>query len=265
MRTVALLEMLPGDLADRLVLLTTHTTRGLAPNPTPTPARAPRPAFIPAAPCLTPDSTSALGDFTWAQVVTLAAALIAAGGVIITLLFNAAKSRRDALATLYADALGAVAEYLEGPYRILRKDGTATTRVAIASKISDVKTAIDHNQALLRLHARPGVADAYDAFVLAAKQEAGKQMHAAWEAPPVTTDEAVNLNVALPRGESEAARTRLVEVMQTDLHRRWYSPRSRAATSRLSMQHRPHRRHRPRRQSPPQTSTEDNSPPPAGA
>jgi hypothetical protein len=29
------------------------------------------------------------------------------------------------------------------------------TRVAITSKISDVKTAIDHNQALLRVHADP--------------------------------------------------------------------------------------------------------------
>ncbi|HEY0891291.1 MAG TPA: hypothetical protein VGE38_16950 [Nocardioides sp.] len=172
------------------------------------------------------ETSSGLGDFTYANLVTLAAALIAAAGVVVTLLVNAARSRRDNLATLYADALGAVAEYLEGPYRILRKDGDKSTRFAITSKLSDVKTSIDHNQALLRLHARPGVADAYDAFVVAAKKEAGKQMHEAWKVSPVTTDDGVNLHVALPRGDAEAARARLVEVMQADLHQRWWNRKS---------------------------------------
>lgn len=235
---LSLLDVLPHALTTRLVLLTTGHGPGTAPFMAPAPVATPTGALTgapagvgtaPATPALGPvggplgqDTSSGLGDFTWTQVVTLAGALIAAAGVVITLLFNAAKSRRDALATLYADALGAVAEYLEGPYRILRKDGTATTRVAITSKLSDVKTAIDHNQALLRLHADPGVADAYDAFVQAAKDEAGKQMHAAWKAAPVTTDEGVNLHVSLPRGDSEAARARLVAVMQADLRRRWY-------------------------------------------
>lgn len=240
MTTFTLFDALPNSLVVRLVAMTSGThAPGIAPSSTPTPASTPTgvptgvgataptpPVISPAGASLSPDATSGLGDFTWTQVVTLAGALIAAGGVILTLLFNAAKGRRDALATLYADALGAVAEYLEGPYRILRKDGVATTRVAITGKISDVKTAIDHNQALLRLHADLGVADAYDAFVRAAKDEAGKQMHEAWKADPVTTDEGVNLYVPLPRGDSEAARARLLAVMQADLARRWYNPKS---------------------------------------
>lgn len=174
-----------------------------------------------------PAVSGGLGDFTYANLVTIAAALIAAASVVITLLVNAARGRRDHLATLYANALGAVAEYLEGPYRILRKDGESGTRFAITSKLSDVKTSIDQNQALLRLHAREGVADAYDDFVVAAKREAGKQMHMAWKAAPVTTDDGVNLYVALPRGNTEAARARLVEVMQADLLQRWWSRKSR--------------------------------------
>jgi hypothetical protein len=43
----------------------------------------------------------------------------------------------------------------------------------------------------------------------------------------VTTDEGVNLKVALPRGDSPAARDRLVEVMQAGPHRRWDKPKSR--------------------------------------
>jgi hypothetical protein len=219
---------LPDALAVRLVTLAgPHSSPSGSPTAAATGSPSVLPSPVPGVPTTvvvqTTDSNSGLGDFGAAQIVTLTAALIAVSGVIVTLLFNAAKSRRDALATLYADALGAVAAYLEGPYRILRKDGENATRFAITSKLSDVKTSIDHNQALLRLHARDGVADAYDAFVMAAKVEAGKQMQTAWEAPPVTTDEGVNLRVALPRGDSEAARDRLLAVMQADLSRRWYS------------------------------------------
>jgi hypothetical protein len=182
---------------------------------------APRVAVGPAAVPTTIDK--GLGAFTWAQVVTLSGAVIAASAVVLTLLVNAARTRHETWATLYADALGGVAEYLEGPYRILRKDGEASTRLAITSKLSDVKATIDHSQALLRLHCDAGVADAFDHYVTIAKQEAGQQMHDAWLVDPVTSDAGVNLNVALPRDRSAAARSVLVEVMQSHLRRRWYS------------------------------------------
>lgn len=173
-------------------------------------------------------TSSGLGAFTWAQVVVLAASLLAAGGVILTLLVNAASARRQALTTLYGDALGAVAEYLEGPYRILRKTGEASVRFGISDKLSDTKTAIDHHQALMRLHADPTVADAYDLFVNVAKSEVGKQMHDAWDAPAITTDSGMNLNVALPRVASDTKRALVVEVMQAHLRRRWWSNTTRA-------------------------------------
>lgn len=174
-----------------------------------------------------------LGDFTWAHVTVLAASLIAATGVGATLRANAANARRQNLTTLYGDALGAVAEYLEGPYRILRKDGEASTRFAITNKLSDVKTNIDHHQALLRLHAEPLVADAYDHYVNIAKTEAGTQMHDAWEAPAVIQDADVNLDTPLPRDASEQARALAVEMMQAHLRHRWYhaDARQRYATA----------------------------------
>jgi len=173
---------------------------------------------------------TAAGGFwtiTVAQLVPLAAALIAAGAVAVTLLVNAASTRRQHLTTLYGDALSAVSEYLEGPYRILRKDGKASTRFTIASRLSDVKTSIDHHQALLRLHAAPAVADGFDHYVTVAKTEAGQQMHNAWEAPPVTRDADVNLNDPLPRGASDNARKVVVEVMQAHLLRRWFNASTR--------------------------------------
>ena len=132
-------------------------------------------------------SHDGLGAFTWAQVAWCWPPRSSPPRGVGA---DAARQRqqgspREARPTLYGDALGAVSEYLEGPYRILRKDGSAATRFAITSKLSDVKTVIDHHQALMRLHADPGVADAYDLYVNAAKAEAGKQMHDAWGAAAV--------------------------------------------------------------------------------
>lgn len=180
---------------------------------------------IPSGTSTTADGTNdGLGDFTWTQAVTLAGALIAASMVVLTLIINAARARRDALAALYANALGAVSDYLEGPYRILRKDGTPTTRFAITSKLSDVKSSIDHHQAMLRLQAPQHIADAFDDYVNAAKREAGRQMHDAWLKEPVTVDAGVNLGVSLPRADSEAARDRLCELMQAEQRHRWFKP-----------------------------------------
>lgn len=158
--------------------------------------------------------------FTWAQGAQLIAACIAVLGVAITVLTTSSRARRERLANVYADALEHVSAYLEGPYRIRRKDGTSATRFAVTSRLSDVKTAIDHSQALLRLHASRSVADAYDAYVSAAKREAGKQMNAAWDAPAVQEDSQVNLHFPFPRDESDAARQKVLVEMQMELARR---------------------------------------------
>jgi hypothetical protein len=179
---------------------------------------------VPGGTSITAGGDGGLGDFTWTQAVTLAGALIAASMVVLTLIINAARARRDALAALYADALGAVSDYLEGPYRILRKDGTGTTRFAITNQLSDVKSAIDHHQAMLTLQAPPHIANAYDDYVDAAKREAGRQMHDAWLKDPVNTDAGVNLGVSLPRANSVAARDRLCDLMQADQRYRWFKP-----------------------------------------
>ncbi len=177
------------------------------------------------------DQIDLFKDWAAAQTVTLTAALIAVLGVAATILTTANRTRREHRAGLYADALSAVADYLEGPYRIRRKDGTPAHRNAISAGLSDVKAAIDHSQTLLRLHAPPGVADAYDDYVDAAKREAGQQMHQAWIAPPISRDSEVNLHAAYDRTLSDRYRRQVVDVMQADLSRRWWKPTRRYARS----------------------------------
>lgn len=163
------------------------------------------------------------GGWSSAQTATLIAAALAVGGVAATILTASARSRREHRATLFAQALAAVADYMEGPYRILRKDGTSAHRNAITAGLSDVKSAIDHSQALLRLHARNEVAAAYDALVLAAKFEAGTQMHQAWLAPPTENDAQVSLETAYDRALCEEYRGQAIKLMQAELARRLWN------------------------------------------
>lgn len=159
-----------------------------------------------------------------AQAATVSAALLAITGVAITIFTTSGRSRREQAASLYADALRGVSEYLEGPYRIRRKDGTPEHRNTITAALSDVKSSIDHSGALLRLHRPLGVADAYDRYVAAAAAEAGRQMYDAWKMPAITSDPEVNLEVTYDRTFSESFRAHVVEMMQADLRRRWYRP-----------------------------------------
>lgn len=161
-----------------------------------------------------------------AQAATVLAALLAITGVAITVLATSGRSRREHAASLYAEALRGVSDYLEGPYRIRRKDGTAQHRNAITAVLSDVKSSIDHSQALLRLHRPAGVAHAYDRYMAAATREAGRQMHEAWKMPAITTDAEVNLEVAYDRTLSKSFQAYVADVMEADLRRRWYRPRA---------------------------------------
>jgi hypothetical protein len=168
------------------------------------------------------EPASSWGPAQWATVI---GACIAVLGVAATILTASARSRREQRATLYAQALGSVADYVEGPYRVRRKDGTAEHRNAITASLSDVKSSIDHNRALLRLHGRREVADAFEDYALAAAVEAGAQMHAAWLEPAIQSDAEVNLEVAYDRTFSDRYKAQVVAVMQADLDRHtWKGP-----------------------------------------
>lgn len=164
--------------------------------------------------------------FTWDHAATLLAAvlgaLIAVGVAVVGYLTQQAAARRERVAAVYAEALRAVEDYLEGPYRIRRRDGSAEQRAAITTWLSDVKSRHNYFQGLLRLHAPEEVADAYDALVAAAIQDAGPQMTQAWRQPPTRRDPDVPLGAGYGRTRADAAKPRVLAAMKADLHRhRW--------------------------------------------
>ncbi|MBN1093457.1 hypothetical protein JKP75_13315 [Blastococcus sp. TML/M2B] len=130
------------------------------------------------------------------------------------------EARRQEKAKFYAEAVRAVEDYMEAPYRILRKDGSAEARREITQHISDVKSRISFYTGWMEIHGTTAVCSAYRDFVAASQREAGPQMTAAWSAKPVKKDKDVPLRTApLPRTATDAARDTLVTAMHDDLNR----------------------------------------------
>lgn len=157
--------------------------------------------------------------FTWAQGATIVAAVLAAVIAVIGYTIQRKISRRAERADLYGNAIASVEAYLEAPYRIRRKIDDPGNWFMISSSISDAKTAMSHQQALLEMHAPGAVVTAYKEFVSAAIAEAGPQMTDAWSEPVVTAPTQIPLGAgnAYGRAESDAKRKALVNAMAIDL------------------------------------------------
>jgi hypothetical protein len=151
-------------------------------------------------------------------VTTLTVGIVAAIVAVKAFTTQQQETRRQQKASLYAEAVRAVEDYMECPYRILRKDGSSQARREITQHISDVKSRISFYTGWIAIYGTGEVSAAYEAFVLAAQREAGRQMTAAWEVKPIKKDRDAPLRTSpLPRIATDAARIRLLEVLRADL------------------------------------------------
>jgi len=167
---------------------------------------------------------SLVGTDWWANASVIAAGVVAASIAAIAALLGYAyqkrATRQDQRAAVYATAIQAVEAYLEAPYRILRRDGSDSTRHELTRQISDIKSDIEYHRTLLRLHGSTRVADAYDSFAEAARADAGPAMTSAWHQAPTEADFEVPLGTALNRDRADIARVAVVDAMRFDLRRR---------------------------------------------
>lgn len=152
-------------------------------------------------------------------LAAVAAAVIAAAVAVRAYRNQQDETRRQQKATFYAEAVRAVEDYAEAPYRIRRRDGTAAARRELTQHLSDVKSRISFYTAWMAIHGTNTVATAYDAYVAAARTEAGQQMTTAWQSKPTRKDRDVPLGTALPRVRTDAARGALLAAMKADLGR----------------------------------------------
>jgi hypothetical protein len=126
----------------------------------------------------------------WAPIATT---ILTGLFVILGYLLNQRSSRRERKAEFFADALRAVKEFEELPYRILRRsDSTPQTREHVGTEIDDCFTKLSFYQTWLFLDS-PRVGDAYQQ--LASKCYSSGEPHRAdaWSRAPVASDAEAHL------------------------------------------------------------------------
>ncbi|WP_024936265.1 hypothetical protein [Actinomadura welshii] len=167
--------------------------------------------------------TAAQTGWTWAQTAIVLAAAIAIVGAAITAVlnhgFNQRAVRREQRARTFAEALSAVEDYAELPYRVRRRSGNADARLQLTEDISKIQSRIAFYQAWLRIEA-PQVATAYEKLVRSAKRQAGGQMSQAWAQRVRVKDRQMNLRVAYPRDEIDKEIANCVTLMRRTLGNR---------------------------------------------
>lgn len=142
---------------------------------------------------LTLDAGGAVLIAAGAQLLgTLIAALVA-WRVTVSYKKQRALARQEGRDRAHAEAVRAIHDYLEAPYRVRRRDGSAAPRLALSDAISDIQSRLRYYEALLHLSSTTDVAHKYADACRAARAEAGVAMTAAWTAKPTKRDRDVPL------------------------------------------------------------------------
>lgn len=150
----------------------------------------------------------------WATIITGVVAVLV---FLLGYILQRRQARRDERAKMFAEALQAVEDYLEAPYLIRRRDGSATARMDLVRHISNIQSRIEFHRAWLTIHTAPVVHQAYDAFVVAAKKESGPQMTIEWRSRPTHRDRDVPINQPYSRRDADQARERALGAMSRNL------------------------------------------------
>lgn len=162
-------------------------------------------------------AASGLGSFDWSAASTLIAGGIAGAFVLLGLMANSARARLDTRRAVYAEAVRAVSDYLEGPYLVARCHDDPDQRFDLSRNLSEIQGRLNAHLVLVELHAPGPVFEAYKDYVSVAKAEAGGQMAEQWlkRAPRRRRD--MNVTKSFDRSASSGAKKVLLEQMAADV------------------------------------------------
>ena len=163
--------------------------------------------------------TSWLSGDHLVAVGTVLAAVVTGLVAIATFRAERRLARSERLATAFAQAIQAVEDYMEAPYRIRRRPARdAQIRFALTSHVSEIQSRIAFHQAWMAVDAS-SVAVPYQRLVEAARVEAGVQMSYAWRGPATRADKDVPMGVRQPHPLSTEAKTACLTAMRIELNR----------------------------------------------
>lgn len=123
----------------------------------------------------------------------LVAAVVAGLVTLLITVFDHTRLRQDRLREQYAAAFRAYAAYREFPYVVRRRtDDGPTERIRISEALRDVQERLTFSCAWMTLESQE-VARQYNRLVEATRDVAGNAMRRAWELPPITADQQMNI------------------------------------------------------------------------
>ncbi|MFJ4175384.1 hypothetical protein [Microbacterium sp. NPDC089696] len=111
------------------------------------------------------------------------AAVIAVGGYI----WQQRHTRADKRAVMYSEALRAVEDYAEAPFRVRRRQGK-DARATVSTQISEIQSRLALSAALLTISTNTHIATAFDNLVTITKKTAGQAMTDAWKSRRLRRD-----------------------------------------------------------------------------
>lgn len=153
------------------------------------------------------------GEWGWAQTVALTVPVIAALGAILVWQLGQRARRREQRNQTFAAALASIEAYAEMPYRIRRRPHNPRIRHQLTEALSTIQADIAWHQAWLELEA-PTVADSFRTLVRVTRAQAGAQIRDAWTQPRLRHDPEMNLHIAYPREQIDAARAECLSAMR---------------------------------------------------
>jgi hypothetical protein len=112
-------------------------------------------------------------------------------------------AREQTRSRIHTEALQTIHDYIEAPYRVRRRDGSAAARMELTNRISDIQLRLKYYEDLLRLESTKQVADSYAAATAAARQEAGSAITKAWRIRPTKRDRDVPIRQRIPMPETD--------------------------------------------------------------
>lgn len=152
-------------------------------------------------------------------------ALVSLGVALIVTAFgwwlNLLQQRRDERVKLFADAFAVVQGYKEYPFVIRRRDASspADERRRITAELTGLQRDISFSTAWVQT-IDPRAGKAYRHLVDEARRVAGRLMHEAWQAAPVTSDDQMNVaDVAEQLQELNPAESNYLAAVRRALYR----------------------------------------------
>jgi hypothetical protein len=153
------------------------------------------------------------------SLITVAGILVTGGVAIFGYLHTSRAARRERIAHTLAQAISAVGDYEDLPYRVRRRPSSdPATRSQLSERVSDIHSRLDFHSAWLRISA-PAVAPSYDHLIAEVRWEVGGHIKKAWLEPLIEQDQGMNLSLGAqyqcPR--TEAARDKCIAGMRNYL------------------------------------------------